>query len=1281
MSSSNPFAEGEEDTTTRHFNRPGLSQLQYRPGTQPEILERMLKGIASFSIPGESPDEKPLSRLSARSGEDASVALLDAWASTLDVLGFYQERIANEGYIRTAIERRSVLEQARGLGYELKPGVAASAALAFTVEDIPDSPAEVTVARGTGVLSIPEGDELPRTFETLEDFQARLDWNELRPRLKSAQTIETGSTGIYLTGTSTGLQKGDKIVIADSSSPVNWNARTVAEVQTDDTDDTTLITWTEPLSFTAFVEPAKTYAFRASTSLFGESAVQWDSLTLEQQAELAFLNITTYGVALFNSSDYFVSAGGDGRIGIWDLSNGEHIRALQGHTGPVRDVALSPDDTKIVSAGEDGTVRVWDIAAGTELLNIAAHTGVVRAVSFAPDGLSIISAGEDGELIAWDAAAGTENGRFTGHSAAVQSILFKSDGTRVYSASADQTVRIWDAATRAELTQLTGHNAQVTDIALSANETHLLSAGGDSKLRMWELTGNTQVDEFEVFNTLPLKVAFFPTQTDVDGKPERFLAANDDGSVREFTLQSGGAQTFATLQTVALHTSPVQDAIYTLDGLRVLSAGTDAIRLHDSATGDPAAQLLPPTPSWFPTEWPGFENAASQIDLDGVFPRVVNPGFVLLEDENVPGFYEISAATDVVREDFQINAKISRLDLTDNTNLQNFGLRETTVYMESEELPVVEQPITRTSPIEGDRIELDGLAVDLNSGKQIIVRGKRSRVQVREGVSVNMLSTDGSQRITLGEGDILVVLETPSLNVDGDQEWKLISLTGFSGTVVQPDGIDIFDIIPAAEDDEEFSEIAVMRTLLQSQKYSTLVFNAPLQFSFDPATVIINANIVTASDGETVEEILGSGDNSIANQVFALREPPLTYVSAATASGTRGTLEIRVNDVLWTEADSLHSLGPRDQKYSVRIDDDGTTRVLFGDGINGERLPTGEENVIAVYRKGIGLGGVVAANALQILQTRPPGISAVTNPLSSSGGADSETLDTARDRTPLSVQTLDRIVSLTDFADFARSFAGIGKAASTDFQIDDVHLVHLTVAGENGEAVITDSALHVNLNAAVNAAQSPFQQVQIDSYQPLFFNVAARLFIDARFEENSVLNAAEAVLRNRFNFALRSFAQPITASEIVAALQEVDGVVAVDLDQLYRDDLLLFNMELDLQEELENTSVIRESFRLLFNAELAALSLTELTAEALVFTEKEGERWLLTEPEAETGYSIIKEKGKLNVYDYSTQVTPILEALEARLVNDVIEPAQLLLLNPDPAGVILSRGLQIGNDE
>jgi hypothetical protein len=78
--------------------------------------------------------------LATRADDDFSIALLDAVATVGDVLTFYQERIANESFLRTATERVSVLELARLIGYELKPGVAASTLLAFTVDDAVGSP-------------------------------------------------------------------------------------------------------------------------------------------------------------------------------------------------------------------------------------------------------------------------------------------------------------------------------------------------------------------------------------------------------------------------------------------------------------------------------------------------------------------------------------------------------------------------------------------------------------------------------------------------------------------------------------------------------------------------------------------------------------------------------------------------------------------------------------------------------------------------------------------------------------------------------------------------------------------------------------------------------------------------------------------------------------------------------------------------------------------------------------------------------------------------------------
>src|SRR4029079_9804547 len=68
-----------------------------------------------------------------RGSDDFTIALLDAWAVAADVLTFYNERLAQESYLRTARERISLQELGRLIGYRLRPGAAAQTALGFVL--------------------------------------------------------------------------------------------------------------------------------------------------------------------------------------------------------------------------------------------------------------------------------------------------------------------------------------------------------------------------------------------------------------------------------------------------------------------------------------------------------------------------------------------------------------------------------------------------------------------------------------------------------------------------------------------------------------------------------------------------------------------------------------------------------------------------------------------------------------------------------------------------------------------------------------------------------------------------------------------------------------------------------------------------------------------------------------------------------------------------------------------------------------------------------------------
>ena len=207
-------------------NPAGRSGLGYRVGTHSSFTATMRAALSR---------QAGLAGLTARHDADPSIALIDAWAIVLDALTFYQERIANEGYVRTAIERRSILELARAIGYELNPGVAASTALAFAVDDAGGSLASIALDMGIKVQSVPGQNELPQIFETTQAIDARPEWNALRPQAAERTYPDVGTTLLYLKGTATNLKSGDRLLVVGDErlgDPTSdrWDVRRVKAV-------------------------------------------------------------------------------------------------------------------------------------------------------------------------------------------------------------------------------------------------------------------------------------------------------------------------------------------------------------------------------------------------------------------------------------------------------------------------------------------------------------------------------------------------------------------------------------------------------------------------------------------------------------------------------------------------------------------------------------------------------------------------------------------------------------------------------------------------------------------------------------------------------------------------------------------------------------------------------------------------------------------------------------------------------------------------------------------
>ena len=285
-------------------NPPGLGALAYRAGTHGTFKASMLANLAG---PGGIP------ALTTRADDDPAVALLDATAILLDVLTFYEERIANEGYLRTATERMSLLELARTIGYELRPGVAASTYLAFEMETAPTAPAAAMIPVGTKVQSLPGQNETPQTFETVEPIEARPQWNRLLPRSVRPRPPRRGDKWLVLQGTATNLKPGDALLILGDErrqdvADENWALRLVTAVRTvtPPRDGAyTVVRLDQPLDFAQrTLQNPSVFALRQRANLFGHNASDWRTMSISVKATYLGLDETADREEILEYTDW-----------------------------------------------------------------------------------------------------------------------------------------------------------------------------------------------------------------------------------------------------------------------------------------------------------------------------------------------------------------------------------------------------------------------------------------------------------------------------------------------------------------------------------------------------------------------------------------------------------------------------------------------------------------------------------------------------------------------------------------------------------------------------------------------------------------------------------------------------------------------------------------------------------------------------------------------------------------------------------------------------------------
>jgi hypothetical protein len=563
------------------------------------------------------------------------------------------------------------------------------------------------------------------------------------------------------------------------------------------------------------------------------------------------------------------------------------------------------------------------------------------------------------------------------------------------------------------------------------------------------------------------------------------------------------------------------------------------------------------------------------VDLDAVYSKLAVGGWLALiaPDASVTRspsgsiiLCHIESVTSISRSDYSMSAKITRVGADSQPSLDTYyngphlnGTRHTSVLTQSEELPAAERPLTY--PLYGSRLDLQGVRVDLAAVHAVAIYGKRQKLQVNAGVNnLTFKADDESSDLPLKPGDVITLLGPRELPLDSDgtiPDWKtftgspimrVFDPSGRAGTLGAP--ISSFTLVPASSKDPVIQEFALVSSVsMQTVPYprTRIQLNAELLNCYDRTATTVNANVGLASQGMSVTEILGSGQAYTPNQKFSLKQTPLTFVQAPTATGRLSTLEVRANSVAWKEKASLYQQGGSAQVFATLNQPSGNTDILFGDGVEGATLPTGQNNIQASYRIGSGLSGNVGAGSITTLIDRPPGVSGVNNPSAATGAQDSQSVADIRANAPLSVLTLGRAVSITDYQNFAQSFAGIAKAHAIWIPSGPGRGVFVTVAAAGGSALPSGNPTLGNLISALHDYGNPLIPITAVSFLETFFNFSADIKYDPAYDAAAVKASVLAQLRQNYSFNARTFGQGVSVDEIEAFIQGVPGVIAVNV--------------------------------------------------------------------------------------------------------------------------------------
>ena len=151
-------------------NPPFLPRIHYRSDDYSTLRHKMLRHLEEAFPEWNATLAEKQGRL------DFGVAFVELFAYLVEILSFYQDRRANEAFLRTAVLRGSIIDLCQLIDYHLAPGSSASTLQVFLLKEAEQG----TVPSRFPVKTEPRDGRPALIFETARAIEADVVRNELR---------------------------------------------------------------------------------------------------------------------------------------------------------------------------------------------------------------------------------------------------------------------------------------------------------------------------------------------------------------------------------------------------------------------------------------------------------------------------------------------------------------------------------------------------------------------------------------------------------------------------------------------------------------------------------------------------------------------------------------------------------------------------------------------------------------------------------------------------------------------------------------------------------------------------------------------------------------------------------------------------------------------------------------------------------------------------------------------------------------------------------------------